>query len=85
MEMAYDWLKKKYEKAKGEETEKGEETLKRWNYDEWLDEINATVDPDKLFIYGEIIADSEVLTEAEKLKLLAMIDKAIKESYGRTE
>ena len=83
--MAYDWLKKKYSGVKGEETEKGEETLKRWNYDEWLDEINATVDPDKLFIYGEIIADSEVLTEAEKLKLLAMIDKAIKESYGQAE
>ena len=81
----YDWLKKKYDKAKGEETEKGEEVLRRWTYDEWMTEIHATVDPDKLFIMGEIIADSEVLTEAEKLKLLAMIDKAIRESYGRTE
>jgi len=80
--MVYDWLKKKYEKAKGEETEKGEEVLRRWTYDEWVDEINATVDPDKLFIMGEVIPHSEVLTEAEKFKLLDMIDKAIRESYG---
>ena len=83
--MAYDWLKKKYGKAKGEETEKGEEELKHWTYDDWMTEIHATVDPDKLFIMGEVIPHSEVLTEAEKFKLLGMIDKAIRESYGRTE
>ncbi len=79
--MAYEWLKGKSKK----EGKGGEADVKLWTHDEWLDTISATIDPDRLFLYGEIIADSEVITEAEKLKLLDKIHEAIKKSYGPGE
>jgi len=76
----YEWLKRRYKKE-GESSSDSEADVKLWTHDEWLDEISATIDPDRLFMYGEIIADSEVLTEAEKLKLLDRIYDAIGKSY----
>ncbi len=58
-----------------------EKEVSRWGYDQWSDEIESESDSDRLYMFGEIIADSDMLTESEKVRLLDRIHRLIEQIF----
>ncbi len=67
--------------SKPREWVEAEREVSTWGYDQWSDEIESESDPDRLYMFSEIIADSDMLTESEKVRLLNRIHRLIEEIF----
>jgi hypothetical protein len=81
---AYDWLKNKYKRESKGDSRHGEKgnlgkKPEEYTYDDWMDAIAGEADPDVIWEMGDLIGESELLTEHEKFLLMQEIQRTVEE------